>query len=231
MKAAFKHYLLLILMLACAGASVAIRPTSRLADMKPAIALANIVPEKFGDWSEIKDGVQQIVLPEELKTLSELYSQTLSKIYVDSHGYQVMLSVAYGGDQSRDLAVHRPEVCYAAHGFQLSNQEKTQLNIGSMSVPVMRMQAELGSRHEPVMYWIRVGDKLVRGNLELGFARLAYGIKGQIADGLLFRVSSIDTDSQTAFSRQEQFVRELNMAMSQAGRAALFGDVAFKPVP
>jgi hypothetical protein len=32
-----------------------------------------------------------------------------------------MLSIAYGTDQSTYLHVHRPEVCYAAGGFNVEN--------------------------------------------------------------------------------------------------------------
>ena len=38
---------------------------------------------------------------------------------------------------------------------------------------------------------------------------LRYGLHGEIPDGMLFRVSSIDTNTQSAFSLQESFVRDL----------------------
>ena len=155
--------------------------------------------------------------------LNELYSQALSRTFINSAGYRVMLSIAYGGDQSRDLGIHRPEVCYVAQGFQLSDKEKVLLQIDDKKVPAMRMQTRLGSRNEPVTYWIRVGDKVVRGNLELGFARLFYGVQGQIADGLLFRVSSIDADSITAFNIQEKFASDLAKAVRETDKPSLLG--------
>jgi EpsI family protein len=103
------------------------------------------------------------------------------------------------------------------------SKEKVLLRIGDMKVPAMRMQTRLGSRNEPVTYWIRVGDKIVRGNIELGFARLFYGVQGQIADGLLFRVSSIDTDSTTAFVIQEKFASDLANAVQEADRPSILG--------
>ena len=211
------------LMLLSAGIALSIRPTSRLADQKPPITLEKIIPASFGDWREINQNTQSIVNPQEQKMLSELYSQTLSKTFINSVGYRIMLSIAYGGDQSRDLGVHRPEVCYVAQGFQLSSKEKVSVQIGDIQVPAMRMQTRLGSRNEPVTYWIRIGDKVVRGNLELGFARLSYGVQGKIADGLLFRVSSIDSDSTTAFNIQEKFASDLATAVLAADMPTLLG--------
>lgn len=219
----FKSIFLMGLMLASAGLALVIKPAYRLADQKPPIALERIVPAHFGDWHEVTQSTQQIVNPQEQRMLNDLYSQTLSKSFVNAAGYRIMLSIAYGGDQSRDLGVHRPEVCYVAQGFQLSEKRKVFLQIGDDQVPAMRMQTHLGSRNEPVTYWIRVGDKIVRGNLELGFARLFYGLQGQIADGLLFRVSSIDSDSAQAFKIQEQFTSELAKAVVETDKPALFG--------
>ena len=213
-------------MLSSAALALVIHPTQKIADQKPPIQLEKIIPTSFGDWQEIKQSGQQIVNPQELQMLNEIYSQTLSKSYVNSAGYRIMLSIAYGGDQSRDLQVHRPEVCYAAQGFQTSEQQKVVLNIADKPVPAMRLMARLGSRNEPVTYWVRIGDKIVRGNLEQGFARLSYGLKGKIADGLLFRVSSIDKDSSAAYVNQDKFVSDLTKATLDADKPSLIGLIA-----
>ncbi|MDD5332958.1 MAG: EpsI family protein [Rhodoferax sp.] len=222
MKPHFKSILLMVLMLASAGLALSIRPTHKIADQTP-VHLEKVVPGSFGDWHEIKQSGQQIVNPQEQQMLDEIYSQTLSKTYVDSTGYRIMLSIAYGGDQSRDLQVHRPEVCYSAQGFKLSHQEKVSLQIGDRKVPAMRLQTQLGARLEPLTYWVRIGNKIVRGNLEQGFARLSYGIRGLIADGLLFRVSSIDSDPANAYGKQEKFVGDLTKAMLERDKPSLLG--------
>ena len=227
MAASFKNYFLLVLILSSAVLALSIRPTHKIADQKPQIRLEKIIPTAFGGWQEIKQSNQQIVNPQELQMLNEIYSQTLSKTYINSAGYRVMLSIAYGGDQSRDLQVHRPEVCYAAQGFQTSDQKKVVLNIGGKELPAMRLMARLGSRNEPVTYWVRIGDKIVRGNLEQGFARLSYGIKGQIADGLLFRVSSIDNDSAAAYVNQDKFVSDLTKVVVDVDKPSLIGQMNF----
>jgi len=52
-------------------------------------------------------------------------------------------------------------------------------------------------------------------------------LTGQVPDGLLFRVSSIDADAQRAWRRQGDFVRALLGACTPMARARLAGlDVA-----
>ncbi len=218
-----KSLVLMGLMLLFAVAALSLKPTKRWADLHRSVVLETTIPERFGDWSEIKQSNQHIINPQEEVMLSELYSQTLSKSYKNSAGYIIMLSVAYGGDQSRDLQVHRPEVCYSAQGFQIVGQDKVSLNLVNQQLPAMHVQARISNRIEPITYWVRIGDKIVRGNIEQGFARLYYGIKGFIADGLLFRVSSIDAETGNAFKVQEQFVNDLISALSDSQRASLIG--------
>lgn len=211
------------LMLASAGLAYTSKPTHRLADTKSAIVLERAIPKSFGDWHEAEQAASQIVNPQQQKVLDETYSQTLSKTYVSSGGYRIMLSIAYGGDQSRDLQVHRPEVCYSVQGFTIANLTKVTIPIVGQQLPAMHLQTSLGARNEPVTYWTRIGEKVVRGNIEQGFARLSYGIKGYIADGLLFRISSIDRDAANAYIEHDKFVADLMASLSESDRAVFVG--------
>jgi len=171
----------------------------------------------------LKQSSRQIVNPQQTAELTKLYSQTLSRSYINTEGAMVMLSVAYGVDQSRDLQIHRPEVCYSAQGFQLLSTEKSTVEVANKSIPAMHIVAKLGQRNEPITYWVRIGEKIVRGNLEQGFARLGYGLSGKVADGLLFRISSIDDVPTRSFELQSNFVRELAAAVSVDQRRYIFG--------
>ena len=135
-----------------------------------------------------------------------------------------MLSIAYGGDQSRAMQVHRPEVCYVSQGFQVGSLSKDFIDTSGAKVPVMKLIAKQGSRIEPITYWVMIGDSAVRGNLEQGFARLKYGLTGKIPDGLLFRVSSIQADEAKAYQAQDTFTRDLLRAMSPSGRQRIIGN-------
>lgn len=212
------------LMLAAAGASVTLKPTTLLADQLPPIDLERLVPTHFGDWRALPTkSSPAIINPIVEQSLRALYSQTLARTYVNGNGYQLMLALAYGGDQSRELQVHRPEVCYAAQGFQVSDMQKVDLSNGPSATPAMQLLATAGARAEPITYWVRIGKQVVRGNVEQGFARLRHGLRGYIADGLVFRVSSIDTNSENAFKHHQDFVGALNVVSPPENRRFLFG--------
>lgn len=224
MKRYLKSIVLLVCMLAASALAVALKPTVRIADSDAAIDLQKLIPSTFGDWREEPQLSAQIVDPETKQLLDKIYSQTVGRTYRNAQGYRIMLSIAYGGDQSTDMQVHRPEVCYAAQGFAVGNQQKVELLAGKNAIPAMRLEARINTRFEPITYWLRVGNKLVRGNIELGLARLSYGIHGQIADGLLFRVSSIDRDSPAAYVQQDKFIDDLISAMSADSRRSVIGN-------
>jgi EpsI family protein len=198
-----------VLMVVAAVTAIKMTPTRHWRADSPRPDLEHVVPQTFGDWHLSLTTAASVIDPTVAKRLDDIYDQTLARTYVNDRGYQVMLSVAYGWEQSRTLQIHRPEVCYVAQGFNVSKAERVALQIGTASIPAMRMRSALGSRTEPVTYWVRIGDLIVRGNVEQGFARLRYGLRGFIADGLLFRVSSIDDDPNRAFDEQLEFIRAL----------------------
>src|SRR5687768_16353517 len=102
------------------GASIAallFRPDVAVATVGPALALETMIPKRFGDWRELQ--FEHVVNPQARELLDRLYSDTLSRTYVNSGGYVIMLSIAHGRDQRGDLATHMPESCYPANGFTL----------------------------------------------------------------------------------------------------------------
>ncbi len=136
-----------------------------------------------------------------------------------------MLSIAYGDNQSRQLQVHRPEVCYSAQGFNVAELDKQVLQTGVGAIPVMQLVAQQGGRVEPITYWVLIGQKVVRGNIEQGGARRGYGLSGVIADGLLFRVSTISASKQEAYAIEQAFVSSLMESIPAAQRKRLIGHV------
>jgi EpsI family protein len=165
----------------------------------------------------------QVVNPQTQELLDKLYSQILTRTYVNAGGYRVMLSLAYGNDQRGSLQAHKPEVCYPAQGFQVSNVETANLKTGFGTIPVRRLFGTLGARQEPVTYWFTVGDKAVMGTTQKKLVELRFGLTGRIPDGMLFRVSSIDADQGKAYQAQEQFVNQLLQAVAPADRKRLSG--------
>lgn len=201
---------------------------ARTATMSPEAApsLEQTVPVAFGEWTEVDTDHVRIVNPEIEETVAKAYSQVVTRTYRNATGYRVMLSVAYGQNQSRALQVHRPEVCFAAQGFAISGLAKRTLAVASVrggELPVMQLVARIGPRIEPVTYWLRIGSGVARGNVEQGLARVSHGLKGIPFDGLVFRVSSLDADTAEAFAQQAAFVSALLGGLPEAGRAVLVG--------
>lgn len=213
------------LMLAGATAAKLLVPTDRMASHYANVSLEKVIPPRFADW-RVDEGVIPLAPdPVTAAELASIYTQTLARTYVNGNGQRVMLSIAYGGDQSRELQVHRPEVCYAAQGFKIHGTSKVDLASGLGTVPAMRVLTSKLGRNEPITYWVRMGDKVVRGNVEQGVARVGFGLSGVIPDGLLVRVSTIGTDATNQYAIQDDFVRALLAAVQPEFRSYLVGTV------
>ena len=216
-------FLIATLMFAATVASIAARPSMKLSEERPAISLENMVPRQFGEWREASRGYVQVVNPQTQDLLDKLYSEILTRIYVNADGYRIMLSLAYGSDQRGSLQAHKPEVCYPAQGFVLHSNKAGKLATLFGDIPVRRLFTALGARQEPVTYWFTVGDKVIQGTTQKRIAELRLGLTGRIPDGMLFRVSSIDLDQSRAYQMQEQFVNQLLQSVSAADRKRLSG--------
>lgn len=201
----------------------ATKPTKYWADLHPPIKLEEIFPKTFGDWRLDPNQPAMIVAPDVQALLDKLYAQTLSRTYVNAQGQRIMLSVAYGGDQSEATQAHRPDVCYPVQGFQIISEENASLAVGNGQLPMRHMVARLAQRNEPVSFWFVVGEHVAVSGEQQKYAELRYSIRGYIPDGLLMRVSSIDPDSVAAYRLQDGFIRDLHDAMRPEHRVYAFG--------
>jgi EpsI family protein len=215
--------LLAALMCTAAVGGIVARPSTKAADRGQAISLEQAVPKQFGDWAELPDQNAQVVNPQTKELLDKLYSQMLTRTYVNKSGYRIMLSLAYGDDQRGALQAHKPEVCYPAQGFTLHKNDLGQLTTPYGNVEVRRLSTSLGQRAEPVTYWFTVGDRVIQSKIEKRLAEIRLGLTGQIPDGLLFRISSIDGNTQRGFAMQQQFAAELLAAVPAGTRKRLSG--------
>lgn len=211
--------------LCCISAFLAeiLEPVAFSSNQQSVVNLSEAIPESFAGWSVDSSVLPVHVDPATATQLNNIYSQTVSRTYVDGSGNKVMLSIALGGGQTQELQVHRPEVCYAAQGFEVTRGQKATLHLKDLDIPVMQLIAHLGSRHEPITYWVRIGGKLVRGNLEQGIARLGGGLSGRVPDGLLMRVSTISSSPDQAFATQERFIGDLLSSISTQSKELLLG--------
>lgn len=218
-----KAVLVLALMAASFAAATVWHPSSKLADTRPRVDLELMFPKRLGEWVVDERMPVQLVSPDTQAMLNKIYNQTLSRTYVNAAGDRIMLSVAYGGDQSDATRAHRPEVCYPAQGFQILTGTVGQLAMPGHLIPVRQLVASLGSRNEPITYWITVGDRVAVSGTQQKLAQLAYTTKGVVPDGMLVRVSSIDNNNTKAFAMHQQFVSALAAGMAPSNRAQVMG--------
>lgn len=218
-----KNLILLALMFAACAAAAVLRPTIKLAEQRPETNLEQLVPKQFADWRALEQADTQIINPQQTELIKKLYTQTLARTYVNVQGRIVMLSIAYGANQSDEVALHYPEVCYPAQGFQVYSNDRAVLATMSGDIRVRRLVTRLGERNEHVIYWSVLGDKAVQGGIETKLEQLKYGFKGQIPDGLLFRVSALNSDSAQAFALSESFIAQLVATLPPSARLRLAG--------
>lgn len=212
-----------ILMVSSGALTMALTPTTRIADQQEKVNLEMMIPEKFGDWQIDKSIVPLQVDAETQAKLDKIYNQTLARTYVNSRNERIMLSIAYGGDQSDNLAVHKPEVCYYAQGFEIMKTLSDELLTQYGKLPIKRLLAVKGNRNEPITYWVTVGSKAVLPGFDQKLQQLRYGLTGNVPDGVLVRVSSIDADNANAYQLQTIFIQDLLSAIDGKERVRLIG--------
>lgn len=218
-----RAFIVVALMAASFAGAAAWRPTQRLADQREKVNLETLFPRAFGQWVVDDRMPVQLVSPDTAALLSKIYNQTISRTYVNAKGDRIMLSVAYGGDQSDATRAHRPEVCYPAQGFQVVTSAIGVLPAAGHVMPVRRLVARMGNRNEPITYWIVVGEKVTITGTEQKLAQLGYSVSGVIPDGMLVRVSNIDANAEQGFRLHEVFIGELAVALKPDSRTRVIG--------
>lgn len=215
----------LILAVATAALAHALVPTFKIADTRPKTALSELVPSSFGDWTEDRNMPVILPSPDVQANLNKTYNQVLARTFVHKSGYRIMLSLAYGGDQSDGMSVHRPEVCYPAQGFAVTRVWGERLQLVDRNIPVTRATTKLGARVEPLTYWIVNGDEVIARGFDGRIVQLKYTLRGKIPDGMLVRVSSIDSETKRAFDMQDSFSRDFIQALDVGFRIRVAGHV------
>ena len=226
MKTPLRHWVLMVVMGIIAAAGTLLRPTIMLADERPSVDLDRLVPTQFADWRVEQLYSAPVINPQQQETLERIYSQTLSRTYVNRQGYRIMLSVAYGRNQSKSLELHSPEICYPAQGFTVLHKEPATLQLNGHAVQGFHLETSMGPRHEPLTYWNVIGDKISTSMLSKRFVDLGYSVRGRIADGILMRVSSIDNNNDNAYAQQSRFSNDLAQAINPDFRNRFIGAAA-----
>jgi len=195
----------------------------RADNARAAVPLETVFPLAFGAW-RADPTVHAFVRPaEEQGKLYGVYDQVLERAYLDATGDRVMLSAAYGSEQSPALQLHRPEICYAAAGFRIDDPRHERLPLPQRNVPVTRLRASLPGRSEPITYWTVLGDTVTSDDGAFRWLQLSQAMSGRVRDGLLVRVSSIGRDAEAGYRLHDRFAAELLQAMGGAHKSRVFG--------
>ena len=219
-----KAWLLAFLMALTAVLSAVFLPRPQpMAQERAGTPLEQLFPDQFGEW-RLDPGAAALIRPafEQAKRF-QMYDQVLERTYLNAAGHRVMLSVAYGRQQSVGLQMHRPEVCYKAGGFNVDDIQTGSLPLPGLSLPVTRLLASMEGRPEPITYWRLLGDEVVADEARFKLRQLSLGAGGAIPDGMLVRVSSIDDDRRAAYKVHEAFVQALAQSLTPAQRTRVLG--------
>lgn len=185
-------------------------------------ALEAMIPAAIGPWSFLT--TSGLVVPPADALSDQLYDEVLTRVYVRENMPPVMFLIAYSSTQTGLLQVHRPEVCYPAGGFALSETRIERLAVGSdRTLPVRRFSAESATRSEHVMYWTRIGTALPTSWWDQRVAVVRANLDGIIPDGILVRVSAVSPDVGDIVPYLEQFIRALCAGLDPKARQLLFG--------
>ena len=124
------------------------------------------------------------------------------------------------------LQLHRPEICYPASGFRLSETEPAQLKIAAGKLlPIRHFSAESGARNEQVLYWTRIGQEHPTSWLDQRMAVVRTNLKAEIPDGILVRVSTVAPNYTEAQASLEGFARALVAGSNPQLKALLVGQL------
>ena len=214
-----RRFHIVLALIAIVGAAVlakVLEPRELMARTSASLVLDQVIPKEFGRW-RLVPGVAPVtpVNPEGYidadANSTRIYSQEVGRAYTDGNGHLVMLLVAYGPVQNYRLKAHRPEMCYTAAGFRISDKRDAQVKYTPNASPIRmtRMVAERESRFEPISYWMRVGNDISNGVVDRQLVRLKYGLRGLIPDGALIRVSTTGLPEDASFDLQNTFISDL----------------------
>ena len=194
-------------MLAASALAFARTPTSSVPRLKSGAISAGL-PDTVASWRyETSSG---LVLPPPDALSDRLYDEIATRAYTADGLPPVMLLVAYSNVQDGMLQVHRPETCYPVGGFSLSDPRVVRLDLDKQtSISCRFFTASSVSRTEQVLYWTRIGDEIPGRWVDQRMAVVRANLRGEVPDGILVRLSVIDSDPATSIPLLQSFAGAL----------------------
>lgn len=191
----------------------------------PAGGLDGLIPERIGAWRLA--GVDGVVVARDSERIRGPYDDLLTRVYRADAAPPVTLLVAYSGSQRDEVQLHRPEGCYPAAGFTLSDREAVRLRLpGTPAIPARMILAESPLRTEQVLYWTRIGAFFPTSMMAQRWAIVRENLAGGVPDGVLVRVSTPGGGREAAWPAFRGFLTALLDSAPPAAARVLLGGPA-----
>jgi len=203
------YIIIFLAMLASAMMVLVFKSPEKLTTHIDKVDLEIVIPKQFANWKIDETLLRIEPSPEVQDSLKKIYTQTLSRTYVDENGYRIILSIAYGSGFDNQLDVHRPEFCYQSQGFEVGEYNDQVVKTEFGQLPLRRMVAIKGNRIEPISYWITIGGETVSSSFQRKLLKIKRTLSGKQDSGMLVRISSIDADNHMAYKLQGDFINAL----------------------
>jgi EpsI family protein len=208
-------------MVAASGTAMARMPEPNTAPIDTDL-FNSLIPNEVGPWRfASRSGV---VLPPSDALSDRLYDNLATRVYLDGKGGAIMFLAAYNNRQDGILQIHRPEICYPAGGFVLSETREVDVPLSNGStLPASAFLATGNDRDETVLYWTRVGDDFPRQWALQRLSVIRANMRGIVPDGLLIRISTLGRDVAEEVGILSSFMSEFVDAAPAALKPILFG--------
>jgi EpsI family protein len=195
-----------LLMASAAALAAARKPNIKL-NYLGSHKLEDVIPKRIGKWEFVT--TSGLVIPPDDQLQLALYSQLLTRMYSDGNNI-IELLIAYSASETGFLQVHRPEFCYTAAGYQLSDFAHHKIPLeGSHAFTANSLTAKRDSSTEKLVYWTRIGDHIPLSWAEQKLTFAEDNLRRQIPDAALVRVSTLNQDDTQALAIIDQFVRQM----------------------
>ena len=184
-------------------------------------SLDELIPNRIGAWRQSR--WEEVMIPTG-EAPNDDYDDVLTRYYSDGTGSMIMLLAAFGNAQTGNAQIHRPEACYPAAGFSLSNARTFLLpSPEPPKVQARALTAAAPGRIEQVLYWSRIGDDFPTSSARQRWSAFRQSLSGTAPQGVLIRISTISADRKSAFEELIAFAAALLASPAPGLRRLLTG--------
>ncbi|TCP33063.1 exosortase-associated protein EpsI, V-type [Sphingomonas sp. BK235] len=188
-------------------------------DLLGARKIDALIPQQIGSWSFLsKSG---LVVPPADQLSDMLYSQLITRVYVSPDELPVMMLVAQSSGQTGILQVHRPEYCYPAGGFTLTDKTVNAIPLPGSTLDAIVMTARADNRTEQLLYWTRVGNDMPLTWAQQRWSVARANLRGDVPDAVMVRLSTLTEDRAAAMRALSSFTRSMFAAVPADVRRVL----------